>query len=267
MRKARCFLAAACLSILAAAAGAEDSDVSDLAKQTQNPVSDLVSLPFQYNVEFGLGPDGSDRHTLNIQPVAPVALNPDWNLISRLIVPVVSSPRTPPARGREAGLGDLSYSAFISPSREGAFLWGIGPVVIVPMVTDPPLGSGKWSAGPTAVGLCMKGPWVAGALVSNVWSFAGDEARADVNLMLLQPFVNYNLAGGWYISSAPIMTANWEAPSGEKWTVPLGAGFGRTFRAGERPVNFSVQGFGYAESPPGGPDWGMRFQLSLLFPK
>jgi hypothetical protein len=245
----------------------EAADVEDLAKKTQNPVSDLAWLPFDYNIEFGTGTRSKDRHILNIQPVVPVALNTEWNLISRLIVPIESFPEFAPLSGRQSGLGDLSYSAFLSPNSTGSILWGFGPVVIVPMVTDPPLGTGKWSIGPSAVVLGLKGRWIAGALISNVWSFAGDESRADVNLMTLQPFLNYNMRNGWFITSMPIMTFNWEAPSGEESTIPLGGGFGRVFRVGNRPMRFQIQGFGYAEKPSGGPDWALNFQLSLLFPK
>jgi hypothetical protein len=246
----------------------EAADVHDLAKQSQNPVSSLVSLPFQYNIEFGTGTRDKDRHTLNIQPVIPVELNSNWNLISRLIVPLPESfPEIAPMTGRQTGIGDLSYSAFFSPSNSCSFTWGFGPVIVIPMVTDPPLGSGKWSIGPTAVALSMKGHWVVGALVSNVWSFAGDDSRPDVNTMVLQPFINYNMKHGWYITSSPTMTANWESPSGERWTIPLGGGFGRVFHVGDQAMNFSLQAFGYAQSPTGGPDWAMRFQLGLLFPK
>ncbi|MHC5053176.1 MAG: neuromedin U [Planctomycetota bacterium] len=253
--------------ILALSAGAEETDASDLAKKTQNPVSDLVSLPFQYNIEFGLGPRDKDRHILNIQPVVPVALNDRWNLISRTILPITSAPGFAPGEDRNTGLGDLSYTAFFSPSGDSSFIWGVGPVLIIPTATDTALGTDKWSIGPSAVALGTRGPWVVGGLISNVWSFAGDDDRADVSLMLLQPFVNYNMQGGWYITSSPVMTANWEAPDGEEWTIPLGGGFGRVFRAGDRPMNFSVQAFGYADTPAGGPDWAMRFQLQFLFPK
>jgi hypothetical protein len=253
-------------------AGSDESewfaDVHELAKRSQNPISNLVSLPFQYNIEFGTGTRNKDRHTLNIEPVMPVELNSNWNLISRLIVPLPESfPEIAPMTGRQTGIGDLSYSAFFSPNTTGSFTWGFGPVIVIPMVTDSPLGSGKWSIGPTAVGLGIKGHWVVGALVSNVWSFAGDDSRPDVNTMVLQPFVNYNMKDGWYLTSSPIMTANWEASSGEKWTVPLGGGFGRVFHVGDQAMNFSFQGFGYAQEPTGGPDWSLRLQLSFLFPK
>jgi len=267
MGRAKGIITGACVCILAASARAEAEEAAELAKKTQNPVSDLVSLPFQYNIEFGLGPRNRDRHVLNIQPVAPVELNDRWNLITRTILPITSAPGFAPGEDRNTGLGDLSYTAFFSPSGAGSFTWGLGPVLSIPTATDTALGTGKWSIGPSAVALGMKGPWVAGALVSNVWSFAGDDDRPDVSFMTLQPFVNYNMQGGWYITSSPILTANWEAPEGEEWTVPLGGGFGRVFKAGGQAMNFQIQAFGYADAPTGGPDWALRFQLQLLFPK
>jgi hypothetical protein len=216
---------------------------------------------------FDTGTRGKDQHTLNIQPVIPVALNSDWHLINRLVVPAKSFPTLAPGTSRQSGIGDLSYAAWLSPNTKGTSYWGFGPAVVVPMVTDPPLGTGKWSIGPSAIVCGMKGRWVCGALVSNVWSFAGDESRADVNLMILEPFINYNLENGWYLTSTPIIEANWEAPFGERWTIPIGGGFGKCFFVGDQTVTFSMEAFGYAQAPPGGPQWAARFQLNFLFPK
>jgi hypothetical protein len=108
---------------------------------------------------------------------------------------------------------------------------------------------------------------VIGGLVRQLWSFAGDSDRKDVNQLLLQPFVNYNMEDGWYLSSSPIITANWEADSDDRWTVPLGGGFGKIFRIGNQPMNAQLQGFYNVEHPRYGPEWVMRFQLQFLFPK
>ncbi len=205
-------------------------DISKCLKVAR--VWNLISLPFQYNIEFGLGSRDKDRHTLNIQPVVPVALNDDWNLITRTILPPTSAPGFSPGEDRNTGLGDMSFTAFFSPNTAGSFVWGVGPVLSIPTATDTALGTDKWGIGVSAVGLGMKGPWVVGGLISNVWSFAGDDARADVNFMTLQPFLNYNFGGGWYFTSSPVMTANWEAPSGQEWTIPLGGGFGKIYHDG-----------------------------------
>lgn len=243
------------------------SGTEELAKAAQNPVGDLISFPFQNNTDFGFGPKGNTgtRNILNIQPVYPVSLGDKWNLITRTILPVVYQPDI--GTGSEFGLGDLNATAFFSPKEPGRMIWGAGPVLIAPSATDDKLGTEKWSAGPSFVALKMNGPWVVGALVNQVWSFAGDDDRADVNQMLLQYFVNYNFPSGWYLTSAPINTANWEASSGDRWTIPLGGGIGKVYKIGKRPVNSSVAAFWNVEKPSFGPDWQLRIQFQLLFPK
>jgi len=239
----------------------------DLAKASQNPVADLISLPFQNNTNFNFGPEEKTQNILNIQPVWPFSLTENWNLITRTIVPVISQPGLVPGRDRENGVGDMSFTAFLSPANPGKWIWGVGPALLLPTATDDVLGTDKWGAGPSVVVLTVRGPWVAGALANQIWSFAGDNDRGDVNQMLIQPFVNYNLPGGWYLVSAPIATANWEADSDNTWIVPVGGGVGKIFRVGKLPINAQVQGFYNVEKPDNGADWTLRLQLQLLFPK
>ena len=241
-------------------------DEAELAKKTQNPVSDLISLPFQNNTNFGMGPDDKTQNVLNIQPVWPFSLNEDWNLITRTILPVISQPALAAGQERTNGLGDTTFTTFFSPKDSGKLIWGLGPVFLLPTATDDVLGSDKWGIGPAVVVLTMPGNWVIGSLLSNVWSFAGSGDQ-DVNLFTWQYFINYNLPDGWYLSSAPIITANWEAESGNKWTVPFGGGFGKVFRVGKQPMNASVQAFYNVEKPDLGADWTLRLQLQFLFPK
>jgi hypothetical protein len=243
-----------------------DAD-SELAKKTQNPVADLISLPFQNNINFEVGDGGYTQNILNIQPVYPMQLNDQWNLITRTIVPVIHQPPLIPGTDREFGLGDVQFTAFLSPRDSGGLIWGAGPVFRFDTATDDTLGQEKWSAGPSVVALKMQGPWVYGALVQNLWSYAGDSDRAHVNEFLLQPFINYNLPDGWYLSSSPIITANWKADSGNRWTVPIGGGIGKIVRFGKLPVNLSCQAFYNVESPRNGADWTLRLQMQLLFPK
>lgn len=200
----------------------------------------------------------------------------DWNLISRTIAPLIYLPDLTggiaelPAgldEGSTFGLGDINTTAFFSPAQPGKVIWGFGPSVTLPTATDNALGTEKWSAGPSAVVLSTPTPWVYGALVRQLWSFAGDDDRADVSQFLLQPFINYNLAEGWYLVSAPVMTANWEADRDDRWTVPLGGGAGKIFRIGKQPINSSLQGYYNVEHPTFGPDWTLRFQVQFLFPK
>ena len=241
--------------------GDGDVDEADLARASQNPVADMISLPFQNNILFDTA-FGTVLNT-NIQPVIPFSLNSDWNVITRTIVPVLVVEDAPPGVNSSA-IGDTNFTAFFSPKEIGAFIWGVGPAISLPTATDRFFGSGKWSAGPSAVMLTMRGPWVIGALAQNVWSLGGwgDES---VNRGLVQPFVNYNMADGWYLISAPVITVDWEAD--DRWTVPLGGGIGRVFTMGSQPVNMNLQGYYNVEKPTGGAEWSLRLQFQLLFPK
>ena len=244
----------------------EDAE-EELAKAAQNPVADLISLPLQNNTNFNFGPREKTQNILNIQPVWPFSLSEEWNLITRTIVPVISQPALFRGDDRENGLGDTTFTAFFSPAEPGKWIWGAGPVLLLPTATDDKLGTDKWGAGPSAVVLTSDGPWLYGALFSQLWSFAGDNDRDDVNQSLVQPFVNYNLPDGWYLVSSPIITANWEADSSDTWTVPVGGGFGKIFRIGRQPVNAQMQAFYNVETPDNGADWQLRLQWQFLFPK
>ena len=165
-----------------------------------------------------------------------------------------------------SGLGDINPTLFLAPAKPGSIIWGAGPTFTLPTASDRLLGSGKWSMGPAGVVLTIQGPWVFGALLNNQWSVGGWGDK-NVNAGLLQPFINYNFPGGWYLSSAPIITANWKADSGERWTVPLGGGGGKLFKVGKLPVNVLLQAYGNVERPRYAPDWSLRLQLQFLFPK
>jgi len=238
----------------------------DLAQKTQNPISDLISLPFQNNTNFGIGPHNRTQNVLNIQPVIPFSISEDWNLVTRTIAPLISQPDFSEKSGSTFGLGDINSSLFLSPKDAGKIIWGIGPILSFPTATDDVLGTGKFGLGPTFVVLTISGPWVAGVLLNNIWSVAGKSDRADVNTMLIQYFINYNLAQGWYLVTAPIMTANWKADSGNQWTVPLGAGVGKIFKIGSQPLNASVHAYSNVVKPDFGADWTLRLQLQFLFP-
>ena len=238
----------------------------DLQKASQNPIADLVSMPFQSNTNFNSGPFNRTQEVFNIQPVVPLRLNEDWNVISRTIVPLVSQP-DPRINSSTNGVGDITQSLFLSPTHPGKLIWGVGPVFTVPSASDAILGTGKVLVGPTAVLLTTPGHWVLGVLVNNQWSVGGNPLRPAVNAFLAQPFVNYNMAHGWYLTSSPVITANWRAAPGEKWTVPVGGGFGRLFKVGDQPVNAQVQAFYNVERPTGASDWQLRTSVTLLFPE
>ena len=248
-----------------------EDEAADLARAVQNPVANLISVPFQNNTNFDFGPRERTQNVLNIQPVIPVSLTDDWLLITRTIIPIVSQPSLFPGQDRKNGLGDILLTGFLSPSDQdlwigGKVLWGVGPAILLPTATDSQIGPGELGAGPSAVFLAMPGQWVVGSLFSQIWSFTGD---SDVDLFTWQYFVNYNLPDGWYLTSSPIITANWKNNAGDTWTVPFGGGFGRVFRVGSLPpINSSLTAFYNVENPSNvGPDWSLRFTLQFLFPR
>lgn len=247
---------------------ATGGSAEELARAAQNPIAAMISVPFQNNINFGYGPNDHIQNVLNIQPVIPISLSDQWNLVTRTILPVISQPGMAPGEGTTFGLGATQFSAFLSPAQTGRLIWGVGPVVQAPTTTDQALGSNVWGAGPSLVALTMTGPWVIGGLANNVWS-AGGAGRNRYNTLTMQPFVNYNFASspGTYMSFSPIVTANWEAKSGEQWTVPLGLAVGQIFRIGQQPVNTQVGAYYNAIRPDIGPEWQIRFQIQLLFPR
>lgn len=238
-----------------------------LAKAAQNPVANLISVPFQDNINFNVGPEEKTQNVLNIQPVIPVNLSPDWNLITRTIAPVISQPGFAPGDGRTNGLGDVQFTAFLSPNRSDGLIWGAGAIAQLPTNSDDALGNDRWGLGPSVVVLRIQKRWVYGALVNNVWSVSSSNSDPSYNNFLMQPFLNYNFPGGLYLTSAPIVTADWKADSGDRWTVPLGGGVGKIVRFGKLPVNFQTQAFYNVEKPHFGADWTWRLQAQLMFPK
>jgi hypothetical protein len=254
-------------------------ETAALAKATQNPVASLISVPFQNNTNFAIGPYNRTQDVLNVQPVIPARISEKWMLISRIIQPIVWQPAPSANAGGQYGFGDMNPTFFLSPAKPGKLIWGFGPAIVLPTATSAVLGQGKLSFGPSAVALVQPGHWTIGALVNNVFSVAGSPHRPYVNQMLLQYFINYNLKKGWYLTAAPIITANWrskgsgeastgnDTTGGSVWTVPVGGGAGRIMRLGYQPVNLSVNFYGNAVHPPGASSWGMRLQIALLYPK
>jgi len=248
-------------------AEAPGASTEALQKAVQNPIASLISVPFQNNSNFGSGPYDRTQNVLNIEPVIPLQISENWNLITRIIQPIVWQPYPGASTGGAFGFGDMVPSFFLSPRNSGKLIWGAGPQFVIPTATNDILGQGKLSMGPTVVVLTQPKPWTIGVLVSNDWSVAGSGSRPDVNQMALQYFINYNLKKGWYLASSPIITANWKASSGNIWTVPVGGGLGRVMKLGPQPVNIIAQFFGNATYPAGTSPWGMRLQISLLYPK
>jgi hypothetical protein len=255
------------LGITCAAASGASAQDSDLAKQLSNPVASLISVPFQFNYDRGFGPEDGYRATLNIQPVIPITLTEDWNVISRTIVPIITQEDIAGPTGTQSGLGDITQSLFFSPKQPGlgGIIWGVGPVFLIPTATDDLLGGEKWGAGPTGVALKQSGPWTVGILANHIWSFAGDEARADVDTTFLQPFVSYTTADAWTFGVNTESTYDWNE---EQWSVPVNFTVAKLVKFGEQPVSFTVGARYWAEAPENGPEgWGFRGVATFLFPK
>jgi hypothetical protein len=244
--------------------GNQQGEDAGLAQELTNPLADLMTIPIQMNYDRDIGPrdDGWKLQT-NVQPVVPFHLNPDWNLITRTILPVIYQDDITPGAGSQFGLGDLNLSLFFSPKKptSGGFIWGVGPILVLPTATDSLLGAEKWGAGPTAVALTTRGPWTLGALANHVWSFAGDSDRQDISSTFIQPFVAYTWPSAWTVSVQSEGTYNWKT---EKWSVPVNAAVSKLVRLGKLPVSLQA-GVGYwAESPETGPE-GFRFRLQANF--
>ncbi|MBC6982148.1 transporter [Caulobacter sp. 17J80-11] len=253
----------------AARAQAPDASAAELAKKLANPVSDLISVPFQNNWDWDLGPSGDGfQYKLNFQPVIPVSISRDWNLISRTIVPVIDQQDVTANGQDQSGFGDTSASLFFSPKNPtNGWIWGVGPIFLLPTATDG-LGSNQWGAGPTAVVLRQQGPWTYGMLANQVWSINGAGNHPDVNALFLQPFLNYTTAKATSFTLNTESTYDWEA---EQWTAPINLMVAQMLKptpGGGIPFPVQAQ-LGlryYVDKPPNGPDWGIRINIVALFP-
>jgi hypothetical protein len=209
---------------------------------------------------------------MNFQPVIPMGLNEDWNMILRWIMPYVAQPRLFEGGVPTSGLSDIVASVFFSPAKPGRFIWGVGPVLLLPATADPLLGTGKWGTGPTFVILKQSGGWTYGALANHLWSYAGDDftggaARSDVNSTFIQPFLSYTTSTAVTYGVNLEASANWEAINGDEWTVPVHLTVTKLTKFGPFPMSIGG-GTGIFTSAPGGrPDWRVRFIATLLLPR
>lgn len=294
MIKAPSLIALFLASILTAhvqAAKEEALSQQELAKASQNPIGNLISVPFENTIYFDIGPSDSTVFSTTMKPVYPVNFG-DINLINRFIIPYIYAEGQDKddleglipedgdggfdpgfgstinaATGSANGLGDVTYQGFFTDATPGPILWGIGPAITFPTHTEDRFGSDKVSAGPSIVVLAKPGKWLFGTLVQHQWDVAGSSGADDVHKTSMQIFVNYNLSDGWYLTSAPTITANWEADSDNRWKVPLGGGVGKLHRFGKMPVDFKLIAYSNVEQSDFGPDYEIMFSFKFLFPK
>lgn len=241
---------------------AQSESDQELTKAAQNPIANIMSFPFQNNINYKMGPDSNrTQNILNIQPVIPLM---HGRLITRTIFPLYWNPDYTQEKGTNFGFGDILFTAFYSPKSE-KITWGVGPVIQFP-TGAPDFTTGKWCAGPSFVALIMPGQWVIGGLINNIWSFAGQKNKSDVNFFTFQPFINYNLPT-FYFTFSPIITANWKAESGNQWTVPLGLGLGKLIKLGGKlPVNLNASYFYNVVRPDYAPQYQVRLLAAVLLP-
>ena len=239
---------------------------AELAKKLQNPVAALISVPFQNNFDSGAGPEGDGfQYKLNFQPVIPISLNEDWNIISRTILPFIDQQDVIGSTS-QTGLGDTVQSFFFSPKEPtaGGLIWGLGPVIQLPTATDDLLGEEQWGVGPTAVLLTQKDGWTVGTLVNHIWSIAGDDSRSDVDRTFIQPFLTYTTKTHTTLGINTESSYEWER---EQWTLPVNLFAQQIIKVGKLPLALQLGGRYYADGPDGGPEWGLRFSVTMMFPK
>jgi len=243
----------------------QDAKATELAKAAQNPVADMNSIPVQFNWTTGGGLGEETQQIINIQPVLPLPINENWNLISRTIVPMVNLPG--PGSDRIKGIADIQEQLYLTPTKTKGVVWGVGPVFSFPTSTNVATETGQFALGPTFVALVIGKKWVYGGVVNQLWRIAGSTETDAINSFFVQPFINYNLKKGWAISTAPAITANWDAPDGQQWTVPLGLGVSKITMVGKQPMNVLLQYYHNVERADAAGADVVRMQFTLLYPR
>jgi hypothetical protein len=260
--------------------GDEPMSNTEIAKASQNPITMIYSLPIQNNTYFGLGDSDEVKNIANFQPVIPMDLTDDWDIVWRMIMPVVTTPGFPKSfnqdgavtafRDATTALGDTTLSAFLAPKKSGKFIWGAGAILYIPTASDDILKTKQWGAGPSFVGLRIDDKWTYGALIMNVWSFGVDSniGGKKIDFLQFQPFVNYNMGKGWFLTTVPFITAKWEEDSKNRWTLPVGGGIGKGFKINSLPISATAQAYYNVITPETmGETWQLRLQAQIFFPR
>jgi hypothetical protein len=236
--------------------------LQDLAKEKQNPFAEAINIPIAAATGFGIGPYHGVGQQLSIQPTIPFALNSDWNLIARPLLPVTYLP-APQAR---LGLGDIQASFFLTPARVGEWTWGLGPIFQLPTATSNELGTNGWSAGPTGALIYTEGPWFAGALIAQLWSFAGAHGT-HVNQTSVEVDISYTFETGWYVQFDPPVTYDWSSASRDALMLPIGLDIGKVTKVGSQAVSFQIGAYDFVRYPTETASWVIRVQVAFLFPR
>jgi hypothetical protein len=258
-----CLLLAAPLPAAEPAAGAGDS-AHALAVEDLNPLTRMYVMRFEDNVQFGFGPDNEPLNFFRIQPLFPIDLGARWTLLTRVLLPLAHAPWPETVDG----LGDVNLTSFVTPARAERFVWGVGPSLVLPTGSHDQITSNKWSAGPAMAAVYNSRRWQVGLVVQNLWSFAGDGSRPEVNVMAMRPAISYHLDNGWYLSTSPSILADWAADDDRnRWLLPVGGGVGKILVIGGQRISALVEAYQHVLSPEIGPDWQLRLQVSLLYPK
>lgn len=258
-----------CLLAAGPAAGADavsapDDRALELAVEDLNPLTRMYVMRFEDNVQFGFGPDNEPLNFFRIQPLFPVDLGERWSLLTRVLLPLVHAPWPETVDG----LGDVNITSFLTPSRTDRFVWGVGPSLLLPTGSHDQITGNKWAAGPAMAAVYNSRRWQVGLVVQNLWSFAGDGSRREVNLMGMRPAISYHLDNGWYLSTSPSIAADWAAiDDRNRWLLPVGGGVGKILVIGGQRISALVEAYQHVLSPENGPDWQLRLQVSLLYPK
>lgn len=253
---------AICLTVFSGYAQEEDS-AAKLAKIATNPIANMVTIPFQFNLNFGMTDYNRYGTVLNLQPVLPFKLNKNWNVVNRIMLPLNQKPNNAP-NGSSYGIGDINMSMFVTPSKVGKLIWGVGPVFNIPTASDPEFGVNAFGIGPTIMVMYMTGHhWAFGINANQTWSYQTN----DLNALFGQYMIIYNIKKGWFVNTMPTIRANFNEDEGNQWTVPVGFGGGKVQKIGKQAFKFQLQGYYTVVQPSMGAEWTLQATVFLLFPK